>query len=156
MSNTVILKIYQEIFWWIFTLLVIFAALSPIEAKVPAFPFFGTNMIFIACFITFARYIFLLRHSWFAKLEWVKLLIIASSAILIFILITSLGDFNSYVREIGLQDLVSYLPHEEQKAMMRYMHNEMILFGVGAVVSAIALPVRMLISIWRGRNTGGV
>lgn len=156
MSNTVILKIYQEILWWIFTLLVIFAVLSPIEAKVPGFPFYGTNVIFIVCFISFTRYIFLLRQSLFARLEWVKFLILASSAILIFILITSLGDFNSYIREIGLQDMVSYLPNEEQRSMVRYMHNEMIFFGVGAVVSAIALPFRLLISIWRGRNTGGV
>lgn len=150
------LKLRLEFLWWVFTILVAAAILIPIYQYIPTYPFFQLNFIFILIFITFTRYIFLLKHTWLARREWPKLIILGSSTILIFVLITSLGDFNSYVREIGLQELVTDLPVHRQQKFIRFIHNEMIFFGVGSVLSAIALPLRMLISIWRGRNTGGV
>lgn len=149
-------RLRLELLWWVLTLLLTAIFMLPIFLVVKGYPFPGTNALFIIFLISATRYIFMLKQSWIAYREWPKLAIIASSAILFFVLITSLGDFNSFVREEGLQDLVSHLPVGKQRMYIRYIHNEMLFFGVGSVICSIVLPIRMLISIWRRRNTGGV
>jgi hypothetical protein len=84
------------------------------------------------------------------------MVVIAISTILVFILITSVGNFNGYLKEEGLQGLLDHLPFNQQLSMLRYMKNEMTFFGVMAVVSATLLPIRLVISLWRTKNTGKV
>jgi len=39
-------------------------------------------------------------------------------------------------------------------AMREYVYNEFLLFGVGSLVATVILPFRLVISVWRSRNTG--
>ena len=149
-------KIKIEILWWVFTGVLTLGVLIPIWLKAPLFPFFIENIILIAAFVTFTRYIFLLPSTLIARLKWIKVIIIAVSAILFFVLTTALGDFNNFLEEEGLQTIVPHLHVNEQKRMMNYIQNEMIFFGVGSIISGVMLPFRMLISLWRVRNRGTV
>lgn len=149
-------KIQLELLWWCFTIIVAFLVVFPMMRNVPGFPFFRLNAVLIIIGITFTRYIFLLKHSLIARRSRWKMVIIAISTIVVFVLITSIGDFNSYLKEEGLQGLLDHLPFDQQLSMLRYMKNEMIFFGVVAVISAVLLPVRLVISLWRTRNTNKV
>ena len=149
-------KVQLEILWWCFTIILAFAAVFPILRNAPAFPFIRLNALLIILGLTFTRYIFLLKHSLIARKSKWKMVVIAVSTILVFVLITSIGNFNSYLKEEGLQGLLDHLPFSQQLSMLRYMKNEMIFFGVVAVLSAIFLPIRLVISLWRTRNTNKV
>jgi len=69
---------------------------------------------------------------------------------------TALSDFHNFLDEQGLQTLVEHLNVKTQTRLMNYMKSEMIFFGVGAIISGLILPFRMLISLWRVRNRGTV
>ncbi|HZV69281.1 MAG TPA: hypothetical protein VFG10_07035 [Saprospiraceae bacterium] len=149
-------KINVELIWWLFTFLLTAIVLLPILTNVPRYPFFFQNFILIASFVTFTRYIFLLPITLIARKKWIKVFIIAVSAILFFIMTTALSDFHNFLDEQGLQTLVEHLNVKTQTRLMNYMKSEMIFFGVGAIISGLILPFRMLISLWRVRNRGTV
>ena len=150
------LALRMEIIWWVFTLVVLGGILFPIYQKISYYPFLWTNVIFIIAFITLARYIFLLKHTFLAKRQWVKFALLFLCLPLIFWLISRLNYFQTYLDEEGLESFLSLLSLEEQASLGNYIRNEMIFFGVGALVSAVIFPVRMLISFWRTRNRGTV
>jgi phosphoglycerol transferase MdoB-like AlkP superfamily enzyme len=149
-------KIKLEVIWWCFTIILAFFVMLPIMRNVPAFPFFRINAVLIILGVTFTRYIFLLKHSLIARQSKWKMVVIAASTILVFILMTYIGEFNSYLKEEGLQGLLDHLPFNQQLKMLRYLKNEMTFFGVLALISAILLPFRLVISLWRTKNTGKV
>ncbi len=150
------LKLQLEVIWWFFTFLLAFLVMLPIMRSVPYYRFFTENVVFVITFVTFTRYIFLLKHSFIAHQKWVKMVIIGASVFVIFMLIMSIGDYNSFLKEQGLQDMVRHLPFQRQVQLLKYMRNEMLFFGVGAVIAAIVLPLRMVVSLWRVRNRGTV
>lgn len=142
--------------WILVTLLVIAIVLFPILDGAPAYPFFVQNTLFIAAFITFSRYIFFLPISPIARRKWIKVGGILGSVILVFVLATALGDYRNYIDEVGLQTLVEDLPVTRQTSLVSYMKNEMVFFGVGSIITAILLTFRLIVSLWRMRNSGRV
>ena len=147
------LSFLLEAVWWIVTLLVVGVVLYPIYSKAGAtYPFFKGNILFIVVFITFTRLIFLLKHTFLANMEKVKLAIILFSAIIVFLLVNQLNLFQTYLDENGPDSFLGHLPIIEQSNLDGYIRKEMLFFGVGSIIAAILLPFRMLISIWKGRN----
>ena len=61
-----------EIIWWIFTLILAAGILYPILREVDDYPFLVINIIFVIVFVTFTRYIFLLKHTFLAKQQLIK------------------------------------------------------------------------------------
>src|SRR5690606_3853698 len=118
------LKWIAEGLWWLLTAVVVIAVLLPIQLNVPDYPFIIPNIFFIAAFVTFARYIFFLPISFLARAKWIKVFIIAISALLFFVMTTALGDFRNFLEEKGLQTLVTHLHVTEQSSMMNYMKSE--------------------------------
>jgi len=149
-------KFKVELFWWMFTSVLVCIILLPIYTKVPFYPFYAENIFFIVAFITFTRYIFLLPLTLIAKFKWIKVFIIAVSVILFFVMSTGMSDFRNFVDEKGLQTLVTNLDVQAQSNLINYIKNEMIFFGVGSIIAGVILPFRMLISLWRMKNRGTV
>ena len=149
-------KLKVEVIWWVFTTIITIAVLIPIWRNAPSFPFFAENIFFVAAFVTFTRYIFLLPTTLIARKKWIKVFIIAISAILFFVMTTGLGDFHNFLEEEGLQTIVTHLHVKKQSAVITYIKNEMIFFGTGSIIAGLILPLRMIISLWRMRNRGTV
>jgi len=156
MDEKVALSLRLELFWWLFTLLVVFGVLFPILRKVESYPFFWLNVVYIIVFITFTRYVFLLKHSFLANQNRLKALLIALSVPLIFYLINGLNYFQTFLDENGFESFLSNLSYEEIGSMGNYIRNEMLLFAVGSIIIAIILPFRMMLSLWRWRNRGTI
>jgi uncharacterized membrane protein YbaN (DUF454 family) len=71
--NALQLKIGPRIdLGWLITALVVAGVLYPVLTTVSSYPFLLTNIIFIVAFITFARYIFQLKHSFLAHRTFFK------------------------------------------------------------------------------------
>jgi len=150
------LSFILEIVWWLFTLFVVIAVLYPIYTTVPDYPFYTSNILFIIIFITLTRFIFLLKHTFLAHYEYLKLAIILFSGISIFLLVNQLNYFQTYLDEQGLESFLGHLDLSKQESMGNYIRQEMLFFGVGSVITVILLPIRLVISIWRSRNRGTV
>ncbi|MBK7872133.1 MAG: hypothetical protein IPJ74_16385 [Saprospiraceae bacterium] len=151
-SSSTILKL--EIFWWIFTIVLIAGILFPIRNTLNDYPFLYTNIIYIFVFITFTRYIFLLPYTFFAHWQGFKLIILFLCIPIVFLLIQELNNFQTYLDYNGVEALLGRTDSEITNGLIRYTYNEMILFAVGSIISSVIFPFRLAISLWRGRNKG--
>lgn len=155
-KNTQKLELKLELLWWVFTAIVTFAVIYPILQKLTAYPFLIINIVYIIWFITLTRTVFLLKHSFLADKQMVKAAIVLSSVPIIFILANFLTNFQTYMDETTFDQFMTHLPLEDQKSMNKYIHSEMMLFGIGSIIISVIFPFRMVLSIWRNRNTNNV
>lgn len=160
MSNPQLrLKLSLELVWWIATAIFAVLILFPILRVFDNYPFLFANILFIFIFITFTRYIFLLKNTFLARLTPVKLLLIAACLPLLFYLISEVYAFQMFLDEQGSQALLSpeYLskevPISRRSRLLSYIRTETLFFGVGSVITTIIMPFRMILSLWRTYNT---
>ena len=149
-------EVQLEIVFWLFTVLVAILVLLPINSNILTYPFWIQNIIFIVTAITITRYLFLLKFTFLAKRQWLKVICIFLCIPLIFYLIQELNFFQTYLDERGTESLVGHLPFEERSDVIDYMRSEILLFGTMAVISSIIFPIRLIISVWRTHNRGTV
>ena len=145
-----------EFIWWVITAIIAYAVLYPITKAVYNFPFLMTNVIFVIVFITFTRYIFLLKHTFLAKRQLIKIGIVFLCIPLLFFLIQELNYFQTFLDERGVEHFLRHLPLPQQEALGGYIRSELLLFGTGSIICTILLPLRMIISVWRTHNKGTV
>lgn len=138
---------------WLIIILLIIAFLFPILSKVDNFPFLFYNILFIAVFFHFTKYIFLLKFVPFSHQQRTKLALIFLSIPLLMLLFNGVGEFQAYADEIGLQSIVNSLPNVDSNSLIRYIKTEMLFFGVSSIIAAVLFPIRLIISIWRVRNS---
>ncbi len=150
------LSLRLELIWWIFTSLIVVGVMYPIFKVTQSYPFVIINTVYIVILVTFARYIFLLKHAFFAKIQPLKILMVFLSIPLIFVLIEKLNYFQTYLDDNGLFPFFDHLPYSNQMKLSSYVYNEMLFFGVGSVIASVFFTFRLIISIWRVRNKGTV
>lgn len=156
MESTLKNKSVLEFIWWLFTAIIVVAVIFPIWNNLTTYPFLTVNIVFIVVFITLTRYVFLLKHTILAKTQGIKVGIVLISIPIIFMLIEGLSGFQNYLDEEGLNKFLPSMNLDEQQIMINYIKSEMLLFGVGSIIIAIIFPFRMVISVWRNRNTNNV
>ncbi len=71
---------------------------------------------------------------------------------LTFLLVQELTNFQTFLDENGAAAVAGNLNQESRTKMINYIYNEMLLFGVGSIVSTVLFAFRMIISIWRVHN----
>lgn len=146
-----------EVSWWLFTASIAFLVILPILLNVKGYPFLWSNVAFIVAFITLTRYVFLLKYTWIARREAMKVIFFFLCIPILFFTIQEVNLFQTYLDENGVEALVGQqFPYTKRAALGKYVHSEMLLFGIGTVIAGIVFPFRLLISVWRGRNTGKV
>jgi hypothetical protein len=156
MDSKIALALRLELFWLLLTALVFCLVAGPVYLKLPHFPFFGLNLIFVTVFITASRYIFHLRYTFLAKRQVLKVAFFFASIPIVFYLAGRVFFFKTYLEEEGTQALVGSLPYSKQSSMAGYIQAEMLLFGVGSVIAMIVFAGRMILSVWRYHNRGTV
>ncbi len=148
------LNVRLELIWWLFTAIVLVAILFPIIREITPYPFLWANCLFIIAFITLTRYVFLLQHTFLAKRQILKAIIVLTITPVIFYLISEVNYFQTYLDEIGIDHLLENMSLSKKQNMVSYIRSEMLFFGVGSVIAAIIFPFRLMLSIWRNRNLG--
>ena len=144
-----------EILWWVVTLVITGGVLYPIYRAAPDYPFWVANIVFIVVFVTATRYIFLLRHTWLARMQKSKLLIMLLTLPLTAYLINEINFIQTYLDENTFEGFLGHLPNRRLLSLTKYIRSEVLFFGVGAVISIFVLFFRLLRSIWLVRNRVG-
>ncbi|MEQ1747102.1 MAG: hypothetical protein ABMA02_16855 [Saprospiraceae bacterium] len=150
------LKLLLEILWWALTAVVVWAILYPIHKAMHVWPFEGWNIVFVVVVVTFTRYIFLLKHTFLAHMQEVKVGLILLMFPLTFKLIEGLNAFMVYIEEKTWDPLTGHLPLADKIAIEEYIWAEMLFFGVGSFIAAPVFAGRLMMSVWRTRNRGTV
>ena len=150
------LTLRMELVWWIITAVIAFAVLFPIMKNVDEYPFLFPNLLFIIVFITFARYIFLLKHTFLANRQILKVVIFFLCLPLFAYLVNELTSVRTFLDEQGIEILVEKLTYDDHWGFTNYVKTEMYFFGAASLVVTALLPLRLLLSVWRNRNRGTV
>ncbi len=145
-----------ELIWWIFTLILIIGILYPITSKLNDYPFLMISIIFIIVFITFTRYVFLLKHTFIAKKQLLKIVLAILCLPISIYLVDRINNFQTFIDEQGFKGVVGDLPFEQQESMMNYIRSLLVFFGVGAVIATVAFAIRLIVSVWKLRNRGSI
>jgi len=153
-KNTLIL--WLELIWWVITAVVVAVVLYPIYKAMYVWPFRTWNIIFIVGLLTLGRYVFLLKHTFMAKRQILKIALLLLMFPLTFSFVDGLHSFMNYIEEHSWDTLTGHLPMGQKEATERYIWNEMLFFGVGSVIAAPVFAGRLMLSIWRTRNRGTV
>lgn len=158
---TLVPRLIMELLWWLITAVVAYLVLIPIYNTLNEHPYLVFNLVCVAVFITFTRYVFLLRYSFFSHLLPVKVFLVFGALPLFIYLMANMFDFQVFLNEHGVDGLFPYLrdpgnitmPEMEQTFV--YFRREMLFFASSAIIITAILPVRMLISAWRVYNKTG-
>lgn len=145
-----------EFIWWTVTILLAVCILLPLRAYWNTYPFLWSNIIFILAFITITRYIFLLPYTFLAHRQGLKVFLFFLCIPMVFLLIQELNHFQLFLDYNGIEALLGRPRQKLDDSLINYTYSEMLLFGVGSVISGIIFPFRLLLSVWRKRNKGTV
>jgi hypothetical protein len=115
--------------------------------------FYIENMVAIAVFFSFTKYIFLLKYSPFARIKWLKFSIVFLCIPLMMYLIGSLYDFQKFLDEEGIASVLVHTADMSNYNFGKFIRYQFIFFTTGAIVVTFLMPVRMIISFWRTYNT---
>ena len=147
--------------WWGITALVVSAVMFPIfRTFAQPFPFLKNNIICIILLVTYTRHIFLLEHTLIARHFWIKMGLLMLTFPLMFWLINANFDFREFLDYKAPDGFIVLMKPKmtilEQTQIVSYIRNEFLFFVIGSMIATLGMFVRMLMSIWRVRNTGEV
>lgn len=150
------LTLLLEIVWWVATAIITWAILYPIHKAMYVWPFEWWNVTFVVVLITLARYIFLLKHTFLAKQQVLKIALLLLMFPLTFTLVNGLNAFMVFIEEKTWDPLTGHLPPADKKAIEDYIWTQMLFFGAGSIIAAPVFAGRLMLSIWRTHNRGTV
>ena len=145
-----------ELIWWALGFVLLAVIMFPIYSNFEHFPFLFQNAVFILVFFHFARMAFLWKYNPFQRNLVFKLIIIFTMIPLCVLLMDGLNEFQYFLDEQGVESLLPNLPLKEKLALGQYIQSEMFFFGVGSVIATVTVTFRLIISIWRVKNTDRV
>jgi hypothetical protein len=149
-------KILFELIWWVVTAVIVAAVIFPISTGVTNYPMYKENIAFIIIFVTLTRYIFLLKYTFLAKIQWLKVAFVLISAPCIIALIEMQNVFQINLDNVGPEYVTEGVRADKVLGMAKYIKNEFTFFSTGSILAAILFPIRMIVSVWRLRNKGTV
>lgn len=152
-------KLIMEVMWWLITAVVIWIVTKPLWNTYEKHDFIYDSIVNIVVFITFSRYIFLLKYTFLAKFQVAKFIIIFACIPLGFYLIQEFFAFQDFLDKEGTAYFQSFFPlyidSNKLYSIIDYTTKEISFFGIGAIITTIILPFRLLISFWRVYNNTG-
>ena len=156
MQKRWVLVLVLELLWWLFTGVLVYLVLHPIYEVMHVWPFERSNIICVVILTTFTRYIFLLEHTFLARWQEGKVVVMLLMFPAAFLLIEDVYGYMRYIDNYSWQPITGHLPPSGRANIEAYLGFEMMFFGIGGIVSAPILAVRMFLSVWRTRNRNTV
>jgi hypothetical protein len=149
-------KFLLEMVWWVITAVLVVAIMYPIWAAGALYPVNWQNIMFIVLFITLTRYMFFLKYTFLAKIQWLKVVFVLITVPVLFLLIEQHNAFQTNLDNIGPEYVASGVSYPKLLDIAHYAKNEFTFFSVGSILGMIAFMLRMIISVWRLINKGTV
>jgi hypothetical protein len=143
-----------EILSWLFVISFCALVIVPIYMKSGNnYGFYIPNIISIIFFLTFSRLLFLLSYTPYARVKWLRLLLIFLPIPLFMYHIDSLYNFQRFIDEEGTISFFRGSSDMSDYNFGRFIKYQYIFFCVSALVTIGLLPIRMIVSFWRTTNT---
>ena len=150
------MKLLLEGIWWFVTAIIVSLVMYPIWSNFPEFKFNVVNIVNITAFVTFTRYIFLLKYTFIAKMEKVKIGFVLFTLMIVIAITTQIQSFNVWIDGGDPDVLLSSVGKSSaRESLLNYIKSEFLFFVVAAIVSAIVLAGRLMVSVWSVRNRSG-
>ncbi len=150
-------KLLLELLSWLATIIIVVLVMLPIITSLEGkYVFYVPNIILIVLFVTFTRYIFLLRHTFLARRKKWKVALIFIPILLFFYATDSLFNFQDFIDREDHIKMLSHLTPDKAMEISKYIKYQFLFFGTGAMFVIFLLPVRMIISVWRQINKGTI
>jgi hypothetical protein len=145
-----------EIIAWIMAALIAVLVVYPVSSNVIDYKYTTINTLCVLVFLAFSRYILFTKYTPFSHYTPFKLALILSCIPLFFYFMDSLYDFQRMLDEVGLEPNVNSDDPEFRWNIARYGKYQFLFFASGTMLTLFLLPIRMVISIWRTKNTNNV
>ncbi len=149
-------RILLELLWWALTVVIVIGVMYPIVSKTNYHPAPWRNVAYIVAAITFTRYLFMLSSTLIARRQAYKVAAMFICMPLVPVFWVWLAEFQGYIDDRNIEDLLPDILPENHAAMLSYLRNEMTFFCAAAIMSAVALPIRLILSLFRTHNYGTV
>lgn len=150
-------KILLELIWWVITAIIVILIMFPIYNTVgDKYEFYLPNIFLITLFVTFTRYIFLLKYTLFANNKKIKVVLIFIPILFFFYAMNSLFNFQDYIDKDEHIQMLSHLSPDKAIEISKYIKYQFLFFGTGGMLVIFLFPIRMIISVWRSINTNRV
>jgi hypothetical protein len=153
-------KLVVELVWWVFTIAIVGLVIWPVYKVFQVIPYLGDNILFIVAAITFSRYTFLLKQTFFVNSTPIKIFMIFLCLPLVLTVANRIHVLQVYLDQIGMSGFHDFVrpnvSHDTLRWGVLYFSQEYFFFGVTAVVAAVTFAGRMILSIWRAYNKEGI
>jgi hypothetical protein len=127
-----------------------------INENIIRYDFVTINFLSIALFLTFSRYILLLKYTPFAFNAWVKVILLFSAIPLFFYFLDGIYEFLKMLDEEGIEPFVNSDNADFRWNFAKFTKYQFLFFITATLCTLFMMPVRMIVSIWRVRNKGTV
>lgn len=154
-------KIMMEIVWWLVTAIAVFFIVQPFWANFKQYGYIYRIMFYAVVFITFARYVFLLRYTFLAHFQKMKIFLIFLSLPLVFYMVQEFFEFRDFLerQNSGLEEAQIYFKEDvgfqERYEILAYLSRVYTFFAIAAIITVVITPFRLLKSYWRVYNNTG-
>ena len=156
MNKTLVNKVILEMGFLVATAVIAYLMIQPIKHEFDErYLFYSSNIAFLFIFITFTRYIFLLKYTPFSHSRWIKVLLIFACIPLFLFMIDGFYNFQRFLDEVGLHVIASS-SGEKAQSMCKYTRYQYLFFATGGLITMVLIPIRMVVSLWRQYNTDKV
>lgn len=146
-------KFSAEILFILGTLTIAVLFLLPIYQEFGGnYEFYWSNFSFIFIFLMLSRYLFLLKYTPFSHVKWLKVVFIFACIPMFLYLIDGFYNFQRFLDEIGLQEILLDKSSDSAYAVCKYTRTQYLFFAVGGLITMVLFPIRMIVSLWRQAN----
>lgn len=140
-------KLIFSLLWLVITAVIVCLILLPIyNATGSEYGYYVPNTIYIIVAVTFTRYIFLLDYHWWAPQKTLKVILSFLVIPIGLYIVDTHYEFQRFLDEEGLG---SILKSGQSPGVMGYIKNQFMLFWAWAFLCCLAIPIKMIRSIWR-------
>ena len=143
-----------ELLWWIFAAIFALFVLLPIYYYDIPYSFYKSNTVFVLLFILFLRWLFFWKLTPYARFQYLKFALIILMMPVFFFSFETFYDFKALIDDIGLQEITSHLPIDDQEGIGNHIRSEMVFFSVATMICTVCLVPHLIWSIWKQHNRG--
>lgn len=155
-------KLMMEAAWLLLTGIIVWLLAQPYWRPFKQHDFVYQVMIFAVVFITYARYLFLLKYTFLSHFQVMKFLLIFLSIPLAFYLVQLFFDYQDFLerQNEGMEEFgkyfQDYITLDQRYQILRDLTPLYNFLGISAIITVIIMPFRLLISFWRVYNKTGM
>ena len=146
-------KLRLSALWWIIGLLITAAIVSPFAVQLMDKSIFWTNVLFSFGFVILSRTLIQLKHTYLAEHFYLR---IAFFIFLFHMIFLSIEQINHFQYVVDYDDLNLWLSEgfktENLRSIRSYIQSEFMFLGVGTVIVAILLLIRLVLFTWKTLN----